>query len=52
MMKLKEAIEKATGKRVNAIFAYNLNKGGYVDYSYDESTHSIKYSEIEKYLVK
>ena len=52
MKKLKEAIEKATGKKVNAIFAYNLNKGGYVDYSDDESMHTIKYSAIEKYLTK
>lgn len=50
MRKLKEAIEKATGKKVVAVFGYDLSKGGYVDYSDEETTRSIPYGEIEKYL--
>lgn len=50
MKKLRKAIEKVTGQSVKAIFSYNLNDGGFVDYLADGKTCSIKYEKIKKYL--
>ncbi len=50
MKELRKVIEKATGKSVKAVFSYNLNNGGFVDYSADGKTCSIKYEKIKKYL--